>query len=40
LSLIAVRMMLRPMRPKPFMPTLMGILSSEDESLTAARQLA
>src|SRR6266403_3360159 len=30
LSSSAVRMMLRPMRPKPLMPTLMGITSSDE----------
>src|SRR5216683_1844017 len=46
LSSSAVRMMLRPMRPKPLMPTLMGITSSdgvfeiaaEQERMTAAGQ--
>src|SRR4029077_20406827 len=38
LSSIAVRMMLRPMRPKPLMPTLMGITSSDGVSEIAAVQ--
>src|SRR5690242_6839874 len=33
-------MMLRPMRPKPLMPTLMGIHSSKGESFSPARYLA
>src|SRR6267378_7675946 len=38
LSSSAVRMMLRPMRPKPLMPTLMGITSSDGVSEIAALQ--
>src|SRR5258708_3179043 len=38
LSSSAVRMMLRPMRPKPLMPTLMGITSSDGVSEIAAVQ--
>src|SRR5580704_9176687 len=38
LSSSAVRMMLRPMRPKPLMPTLMGITSSDGMSKIAAAQ--
>src|SRR5437879_11675293 len=34
----AVRMMLRPMRPKPLIPTLMGITSSDEVSEIAAFQ--
>src|SRR5439155_26855216 len=34
----AVRMMLRPMRPKPLIPTLMGITSSDEVSEIAALQ--
>src|SRR2546421_1995093 len=34
----AVRMMLRPMRPKPLIPTLMGITSSAEVSEIAALQ--
>src|SRR2546426_9982844 len=38
LSSSAVRMILRPMRPKPLMPTLMGITSSDGVSEIAALQ--
>src|SRR6266567_2765076 len=38
LSSSAVRMMLRPMRPKPLMPTLMGITSSDGVSEIAVAQ--
>src|SRR5216684_175236 len=38
LSSSAVRMMLRPMRPKPLMPTLMAITSSDEVSRIAAIQ--
>src|SRR6266850_2522563 len=38
LSSSAVRMILRPMRPKPLMPTLMGITSSDEVSEIAAAQ--
>src|SRR5882757_5732363 len=38
LSSSAVRMILRPMRPKPLMPTLMGIPSSDGVSEIAAAQ--
>jgi hypothetical protein len=39
LSSSAVRMILRPMRPKPLMPTLMGILPPNEMSATQRGQM-